>query len=224
MSQYWMTSRRIWIFFQTIKRGARSECKLRDPCSDGIPWGMRPKTKGDADVIILLDLGDFWHRLVRSLLLKEGGVGLVLCMAWPEAVSQAKLSQAKITALWWLWPGLVFWKAKTAGSGHGFNFHLKILKKKNFTFEIFFFVCGLVYTDVWGGFLDTELVLTCCEEVYEKKKKLLLNLLVLIHIPKKPWPRPSHVWWLWPGLVFEEAKATSGQAKAGGFQAKPEQH
>ena len=26
------------IFFQTIKRGARSECKLRDPCSDGIPW------------------------------------------------------------------------------------------------------------------------------------------------------------------------------------------
>ena len=22
-------------FFQTIKRGARSECKLRDPCSDG---------------------------------------------------------------------------------------------------------------------------------------------------------------------------------------------
>ena len=49
--------------------------------------------------------------------------------------------------------------------------------------------------------------MTCCEEVYEKKKKLL-NLLVLIHIPKS----------LGLGLVFEEAKATSGQAKAGAFR------
>ena len=37
-------------------------------------------------------------------------------------------------------------------------------------------------------------------------KKKLLNLLVLIHIPKSP------------GLVFEKAKATSGQAKAGAFR------
>ena len=31
-------------------------------------------------------------------------------------------------------------------------------------------------------------------------------------------PEPSREWWLWPGLRFEEAKATSGQAKAGAFR------
>jgi hypothetical protein len=29
---------------------------------------------------------------------------------------------------------------------------------------------------------------------------------------------PSREWWLWPGLRFEEAKAASGQAKAGAFR------
>ena len=28
-------------------------------------------------------------------------------------------------------------------------------------------------------------------------------------------PRPGHLQWLWPGLVFEKAEATSGQAKPG---------
>jgi hypothetical protein len=36
--------------FQTIKRGARSEYELRDPCSDQ-RWAEH------ADVIIMLDLG-----------------------------------------------------------------------------------------------------------------------------------------------------------------------
>ena len=123
-------------------------------------------------------------------------------------------------ALWWLWPGLVFWKAKAAGSGHGFNpikFSSKILK--NFHFE-FFFVCGIVYTDVKEVFWILNWFDLLWRSLWKKK---LLKLLVLIHIPKslglgQARPRPSHVWWLWPGLVFEEAKATSGQAKAGAFR------
>ena len=116
---------------------------------------------------------------------------LVLCMAWPEAVSQAKPgpnrpSQNNGFMMALAWPGIL--KAKAAGSGHGFNpikFSSKILKK--FHFESFF-VCGIVYTDV--------------EEVFwiVKKfmKKKLLKLLVLIHIPKglglgQARPRPSHV-------------------------------
>ena len=31
-------------------------------------------------------------------------------------------------------------------------------------------------------------------------------------------PEPSREWRLWPGLRFEEAKAASGQAKAGAFR------
>ena len=30
-------------------------------------------------------------------------------------------------------------------------------------------------------------------------------------------PGPSRLWWLWLGLDIEEAKAASGQAKAGAF-------
>ena len=61
--------------------------------------------------------------------------------------------------------------------------------------------------------------LTRCVEVYEKK----IIKIITTYIPKslglgQARPRPSHVWWLWPGLVFEEAKATSGQAKTGAFR------
>ena len=40
--------------FQTIKRGARSECKLRDPCSDGSAARLQRRTEQHADVINLL--------------------------------------------------------------------------------------------------------------------------------------------------------------------------
>ena len=49
--------------------------------------------------------------------------------------------------------------------------------------------------------------LTCCEEVYEKK---IIKFISTYTYTKKPWPRP--------GLVFEKAKATSGQAKARAFR------
>ena len=41
-------------------------------------------------------------------------------------------------------------------------------------------------------------------------KKKIIKFISTYTYTKKPWPRP--------GLVFEEAKATSGQAKAGAFR------
>jgi len=53
---------------------------------------------------------------------------LVMCMAWPQAKSQAKpgqksQGQAKPNRLAcdWLWPGLDFMKAKANGLGQGFH-------------------------------------------------------------------------------------------------------
>jgi hypothetical protein len=42
--------------------------------------------------------------------------------------------------------------------------------------------------------------------------------------PAKPSQGQAMFEWLWPGLVFSEAKATSSQAKASGFRAKPGQN
>ena len=44
-----------------------------------------------------------------------------MCMAWLQAVGQARPSQAKVTAWPRLWPGLRSWKARAAGSGRGFS-------------------------------------------------------------------------------------------------------
>src|SRR6266481_5305668 len=57
---------------------------------------------------------------------------LVMCMAWPQAKSQAKphrpgQAKPKVLAWSWLWPGLDFLKAKANGPGHGFE--LNILRK-----------------------------------------------------------------------------------------------
>jgi hypothetical protein len=42
--------------------------------------------------------------------------------------------------------------------------------------------------------------------------------------PGQAKPKPSQSQCLWLGLEYREAKATSGQAKASGFQAKPSQN
>jgi hypothetical protein len=57
---------------------------------------------------------------------------LVMCMAWPQAKSQAKpghtgQAKPKVLAWSWLWPGLDFQKAKANGPDHGFE--LNILRK-----------------------------------------------------------------------------------------------
>jgi hypothetical protein len=61
---------------------------------------------------------------------------LVMCMARPEAVSQAKpspnrLGQArpKWMAWWWLWPGLRVWQAKARPWSCGFwSIHIQPLE------------------------------------------------------------------------------------------------
>ena len=117
-------------------------------------------------------------------------------------------------ASWWLWPGQVFWKAKAAGSGHGFNlikFSLKILKK--FHFVIFFGLWYSIYSRCWGGFLDTELVWLVVEKFIKKK----IIKFITTYIPKslglgQARPRPSRVW-------GSQSHIRPGQSR--GFQAKP---
>lgn len=89
-----------------------------------------------------------------------------MCIAWPEAKSQAKPNQKKpgqakavVMALNWLWPGLQCSKAKAVGPGRGFSLKIHAtVAVITYIFLLQFSVNAPCYP-IWGSLAWNYLVI-----------------------------------------------------------------